>query len=290
MISFSASVFGLEKMQFGAHVPISGGLYNGFINGQKLGCDAIQIFVKNPNQWAGKLPSDTDIQKFRQAQQNSSIQEVIVHDIHLTNLAGPKAETLEKSRQTFALQVDLLQQMGLTYLVTHLGSHLGTGEEEGLRVLNQSLNAILEQSQSVVILLETTAGQGRNLGYRFEHLQQMIEQSSQPDRLGVCFDTCHVFAAGYDLRTDDDYYRTIDTFDQIVGLDKLKAFHLNDAKSEFGSRVDRHDHIGQGNIGPRAFELLVNDPRFETIPMIIETPESKEMHGPNLQALRQMRR
>ena len=117
----------------------------------------------------------------------------------------------------------------------------------------------------------------------------MIEQSSQPDRLGVCFDTCHVFAAGYDLRTDDDYYQTIDTFDQIVGLDKLKAFHLNDAKSEFGSRVDRHDHIGQGNIGPRAFKLLVNDPRFETIPMIIETPESKEMHGPNLQALRQMR-
>ena len=266
-------------MRLGAHVPISGGLYKGLSNGQKLGCDAIQIFVKNPNQWVGKLPTDIDIQKFRQVQQDSPIQEVIVHDIHLTNLAGPKAETLDKSRQTFAWQVNLLQQMGLTYLVTHLGSHLGTGEEEGLRVLNQSLNAILEQSQSVVILLETTAGQGRNLGYRFEHLRQMIEQSSQPDRLGVCFDTCHVFAAGYDLRTDDDYYRTIDTFDQIVGLDKLKAFHLNDAKSEFGSRGDRHDHIGQGNIGPRAFELLVNDPRFQTIPCLLYTSPSPRDRG-----------
>merc|ERR1712000_369864 len=125
------SGLGLEKMRLGAHVPISGGLYKGFSNGQKLGCDAIQIFVKNPNQWVGKLPTDIDIQKFRQVQQDSPIQEVIVHDIHLTNLAGPKAETLEKSRQTFALQVNLLQQMGITYLVTHLGSHLGTGEEEG---------------------------------------------------------------------------------------------------------------------------------------------------------------
>ena len=273
----------------GAHVSVAGGLHKAFSHGHKLGCDAIQIFVTNPNRWSGSALSSKQVESFRKTHKQSNIQQVIVHDIHLTNLASPKAETLDKSTQAFAWQLDLVEQLGLEYFVTHLGSHLGAGEPEGLRVLSRSLNQILDQSQSATILLETTAGQGRNLGYRFEHLQQIISQSNQPDRLGVCFDTCHVFAAGYDLRTEEDYYRTFNQFDQIVGLGQIKAFHLNDAKSGFGSRVDRHDHIGQGNIGSTPFELLVNDPRFQGRPMIIETPEMNKMHDWNLKTLRQLR-
>ncbi|MBR56201.1 deoxyribonuclease IV [Candidatus Poribacteria bacterium] len=273
----------------GAHVSVAGGLHKAFSNGHKLGCDAIQIFVTNPNRWSGSALSSEQVESFRKTHKQTNIQQVIVHDIHLTNLASPKAETQDKSIQAFAWQLGLVEQLGLEYFVTHLGSHLGAGEPEGLGVLSQSLNHILDESRSVTVLLETTAGQGRNLGYRFEHLQQIISQSSQPDRLGVCFDTCHVFAAGYDLRTEEDYYRTFNQFDQIVGLSQIKAFHLNDAKSGFGSRVDRHDHIGQGNIGLTAFELLVNDPRFQGRPMIIETPEMNKMHDRNLKTLRQLR-
>lgn len=273
----------------GAHVSVAGGLHKAFSNGHKLGCDAIQIFVTNPNRWSGSALSSEQVESFRKTHKQTNIQQVIVHDIHLTNLASPKAETRDKSIQAFAWQLGLVEQLGLEYFVTHLGSHLGAGEPEGLGVLSQSLNQILDESRSATVLLETTAGQGRNLGYRFEHLQQIISQSSQPDRLGVCFDTCHVFAAGYDLRTEEDYYRTFNQFDQIVGLSQIKAFHLNDAKSGFGSRVDRHDHIGQGNIGLTAFELLVNDPRFQGRPMIIETPEMNKMHDRNLKTLRQLR-
>ena len=273
----------------GAHVSVAGGLHKAFSNGHKLGCDAIQIFVTNPNRWSGSALSSEQVESFRKTHKQTNIQQVIVHDIHLTNLASPKAETRDKSIQAFAWQLGLVEQLGLEYFVTHLGSHLGAGEPEGLGVLSQSLNQILDESRSATVLLETTAGQGRNLGYRFEHLQQIISQSSQPDRLGVCFDTCHVFAAGYDLRTEENYYRTFNQFDQIVGLGQIKAFHLNDAKSEFGSRVDRHDHIGQGNIGPIAFELLVNDPRFQGRPMVIETPEMNKMHDQNLKTLRQLR-
>ncbi|MEE2911881.1 MAG: deoxyribonuclease IV [Candidatus Poribacteria bacterium] len=273
----------------GAHVSVAGGLHKAFSNGHKLGCDAIQIFVTNPNRWSGSALSSEQVESFRKIHKQTNIQQVIVHDIHLTNLASPKAETRDKSIQAFAWQLGLVEQLGLEYFVTHLGSHLGAGEPEGLGVLSQSLNQILDESRSATVLLETTAGQGRNLGYRFEHLQQIISQSSQPDRLGVCFDTCHVFAAGYDLRTEEDYYRTFNQFDQIVGLSQIKAFHLNDAKSGFGSRVDRHDHIGQGNIGLTAFELLVNDPRFQGRPMIIETPEMNKMHDRNLKTLRQLR-
>ena len=273
----------------GAHVSVAGGLHKAFSNGHKLGCDAIQIFVTNPNRWSGSALSSEQVESFRKTHKQTNIQQVIVHDIHLTNLASPKAETQDKSIQAFAWQLGLVEQLGLEYFVTHLGSHLGAGEPEGLGVLSQSLNQILDESRSATVLLETTAGQGRNLGYRFEHLQQIISQSSQPDRLGVCFDTCHVFAAGYDLRTEEDYYRTFNQFDQIVGLSQIKAFHLNDAKSGFGSRVDRHDHIGQGNIGLTAFELLVNDPRFQGRPMIIETPEMNKMHDRNLKTLRQLR-
>jgi deoxyribonuclease-4 len=275
-------------MILGAHVSTAGGLHNAIDNGEELGCDAIQIFLKNPNRWVGKELTDTGIDTFKQAWESSSIQCVIIHDIHLSNLASPKPDVLAKSREQFYSHLHLADLLGIPYIVTHLGAHLETGESEGLSVLSDSLNQLFERTEGgrVSVLLETTAGQGTNLGYCFEHLREIIDMSAFPDRLGVCFDTCHVFAAGYDLRTEDTYHQTFNQFDQVVGLERLLVFHLNDAKSEYNSRVDRHDHIGEGNIGSTPFRLLVNDSRFAATPMIIETPKMKEMHATNLAVLR----
>lgn len=276
-------------MVLGAHVSAAGGLHNSIRNGEKLECEAIQIFLKSPNRWVSKKHSDSDIERFREAWAASDIvREMLVHDIHLTNLASPKQDVLRNSREQFREQMELADACGLRYIVTHLGAHLDAGESEGLRSLSNSLNALFEQTAggSVIVLLETTAGQGTNLGYCFEHLREIIDDSKYPERLGVCFDTCHVFAAGYDLRTTDAYHRTFDRFDKIVGLDRLLAFHLNDAKSQYGSRVDRHEHIGEGNIGITPFQLLANDPRFGNVPMIIETPKMETMHATNLAVLR----
>ena len=275
-------------MMLGAHVSTAGGIHNAISNGTDLGCDSIQIFLKNPNQWAGKSPSESDIDQFIERWRESPIQEILIHDIHLTNLASPKKDVLENSREQFNVQMQIAARLNIRYIVTHLGAHLDSGESEGLQVLSDSLNLALEKATGgdVVILLETTAGQGTNLGYCFEHLRQIIDMSKNPERIGVCFDTCHVFAAGYNLCSEADYDETFDRFDQIIGLDRLVAFHLNDAKSAYNSRVDRHDHIGEGNLGIPPFQRLVNDPRFEHIPAIIETPKMKEMHATNLAVLR----
>ena len=275
-------------MILGAHVSAAGGLHNAIHNGEELACEAIQIFLKNPNRWVGKEPTEADIDQFRESWRVSSIREVLVHDIHLTNLASPKTDVLANSRKQFRSQMQLADLCGIPYIVTHMGAHLGSGEAGGLQVLGSSLDLLFEQTAGgeVIILLETTAGQGTNLGHRFEHLHQIIDESKYPERLGVCLDTCHVFAAGYDLRTEDDYHQMLDQFDQIVGLDRLLAFHLNDAKSGYNSRVDRHEHIGEGNIGMTPFQLIVNDSRFENVPMVIETPKMEEMHASNLAVLR----
>ena len=277
-------------MMLGAHVSTAGGLHNAISNGIDLGCDAIQIFLKNPNQWAGKSPTETDIDLFIERRLESPIQEILIHDIHLTNLASPKKDVLENSREQFILQMQLAARLNIRYIVTHLGAHLGSGETEGLQVLSDSLNLAMEQvtDGDVEILLETTAGQGTNLGYCFEHLRQIIDMSKYPDRMGVCFDTCHVYAAGYNLCTEADYNQTFERFDQIIGLERLIAFHLNDAKSAFNSRVDRHDHIGEGNLGIPPFQRLVHDSRFENVPAIIETPKMKVMHATNLAVLREL--
>ncbi len=275
-------------MILGAHVSTAGGLHNGIRNGEDLGCDAIQIFVKNPNRWVGKEPTGDEIDLFRQRWEASPIREVMVHDIHLTNLASPKPDVLDNSRRQFRSQMELADLLGLPYIVTHMGAPLEMGEAYGLEVLSQSLDQLFEQTEGgrVTVLLETTAGQGTNLGYCFEHLGQIIDTSKYPERLGVCFDTCHVFAAGYDLRTEEGYHQTLEQFDRVIGLERLLAFHLNDAKSAYNSRVDRHEHIGVGNLGIPPFRWLVNDSRFENTPMIIETPEMEKMHATNLAVLR----
>ena len=233
-------------MVLGAHVSTSGGIHNAIKNGDELQCDAIQIFLSNPNRWESKPPTIEVLEKFRNAWTGSPIQDVIVHDIHLSNLVSPKKDVLEKSRNQFKKQMELAQQLDIRHLVTHLGAHLGEGEELGLKKLCESFDLLFEttDAEEVIILLETTAGQGTNLGYTFEHLRDVIGMSKYPDRFGVCLDTCHVFAAGYDIRTEANCDSTFDKFEETIGLDRLKAFHINDAKSEYQSRVDRHEHIG----------------------------------------------
>ena len=279
-------------MILGAHVSTAGGLHNAIKNGTDLACDTIQIFLRNPNQWKPRKPPTSEIvEKFIKAWSEVELGEVLVHDIHLSNLASPKPEVLEKSRQAFREQMEFAQVLGIRYLVTHLGAHLGEGETVGLKQLSDSFDFLFENAEApdVMPLLETTAGQGTNLGYCFEHLRDIISMSKYPDRFGVCLDTCHVFAAGYDMRTEADCAATFKQFDNVIGLERLKAFHLNDAKSEYRSRVDRHEHIGKGNIGETAFAYILNDSRFAEIPLIIETPEMKTMHKVNLSTLRTLK-
>lgn len=275
-------------MILGAHVSTAGGIHNAIKNGTDLDCEAIQIFLRNPNQWKGKSPTPEIIEKFRTAWAAAALSDIIVHDIHLSNLASPKPDVLEKSSQAFREQMELAQVLGLRCIVTHLGAHLGEGEAFGLKRLTESFDRLFEiaEAPDVIVLLETTAGQGTNLGYCFEHIRDVMGMSKYPDRFGVCFDTCHVFAAGYDMRTETDCAMIFSEFDDSVGLNRLKAFHLNDAKSTYQSRVDRHEHIGKGNIGATAFAYILNDPRFAEIPLIIETPEMKTMHAVNLSTLR----
>ena len=278
------------NMLLGAHVSTAGGLYKSIENGEKLECEAIQIFVKNPNRWVGKEPTEDDTNRFKASWQASAIQSVLIHDIHLTNLTSPKPDVLESSRAQVRSQLQLADVLGIPYFVTHMGAHLNAGEDEGLRLLSESLNLLFEQTAGgeVMVLLETTAGQGSNLGYTFEHLRQTIDSSKCPERLGVCLDTCHVFVAGYDIRTEEMYHETFDEFDRVIGLDRLRAFHLNDAKAKYCSRVDRHEHIGEGNLGELPFKLLLNDARFADVPMVIETPKMEEMHAANLAVLRNL--
>ena len=278
-------------MILGAHVSTAGGIHNAIKNGTDLDCEAIQIFLRNPNQWKGKSPTPEIIEKFGTAWTAAALSDIIVHDIHLSNLASPKPDVLEKSNQAFREQMELAQVLGLRYIVTHLGAHLGEGEAFGLKRLTESFDRLFETAAApeVIVLLETTAGQGTNLGYCFEHIRDVMGMSKYPDRFGVCFDTCHVFAAGYDMRTETDCATTFSQFDDSVGLNRLKAFHLNDAKSTYQSRVDRHEHIGKGNIGATAFAYILNDPRFAEIPLIIETPEMKTMHEVNLSTLRKLK-
>ena len=268
----------------------AGGLYKSIENGEKLDCEAIQIFVKSPNRWVSKEPTEDDTNRFKESWKASAIQSILIHDIHLTNLTSPKPDVLKSSRDQVRSQLQLADVLGIPYFVTHMGAHLDAGEDEGLRLLSESLNLMFEQTAGgeVMVLLETTAGQGSNMGYTFEHLRRTIDSSKYPERLGVCLDTCHVFVAGYDIRTEDAYHETFDEFDRVIGLDRLRAFHLNDAKAEYQSRKDRHEHIGEGNLGELPFRLLLNDSRFADVPMVIETPKMEEMHATNLSVLRSL--
>jgi deoxyribonuclease-4 len=265
--------------RLGAHMSIAGSYDQAFYRGQQVGCEAIQVFTKQPNRWAAKAITPEEAAAFLKAQEETGITPVIAHDAYLINLASPEDELWEKSVDAFQIEIERASTLGIPYLVTHAGAHKGSGEEAGLQRIVEALDLVCERTPQaqVMILLETTAGQGGYLCYRFEHIAWLIANARRPERLGVCFDTCHVFAAGYDLRTPESYADTMRRFDETIGLERLKAFHLNDCLKGLGSRVDRHAHIGQGQLGLEAFRSLVNDPRFQDHPMVLETQKGPEM-------------
>jgi deoxyribonuclease-4 len=264
--------------RLGAHMSIAGGVDQALYRGQEVGCQAVQIFTKQPNRWAARPFSAEEIARFQEARRATGIAPVFAHDAYLINLASPEEALWEQSVQAFQVEVERAQALELPYLVTHAGAHRGAGVEEGLRRIVEALDHVGERTTGeVMVLLETTAGQGGYLCYRFEHIAWIIAHARCPERLGVCFDTCHVFAAGYELRTRQGYEETFHQLEAIVGLERVKAFHLNDSLKGLGSRVDRHTHIGQGQLGLEPFRFLLNDPRFRDHPMVLETPKGPEM-------------
>ena len=277
-------------MILGAHVSTAGGVDKSPGNGLELGCQTIQIFTRNQRQWKAKPLTDSEVEGFRRELSRCGIGSTAAHASYLLNLGSPEPTVLARSREAFSQELERCRRLGLDFLVVHPGAHLGSGESAGLRAVAASLNRALEQDREACtrILLETTAGQGSSLGYRFEHLAEILSLVQAPERVGVCVDTCHIFAAGYDLRDASAYHRTLDQLDRILGLSQVKAFHLNDSKRELGSRVDRHEHIGEGLIGAEGFKLLVNDRRFAGTPMILETPGGEAHYGKNLSRLRQL--
>jgi len=248
------------------------------------------LFVKNSSRWEAPPLTPEAVAAFRRAWQDSGIQRVVAHDSYLINLASPESPLREKSIQAFIGEMERCAALGIPRLVTHLGAHRGAGEAAGLATLTASLNEIHRRRPdlSVRILLETTAGQGSSLGYRFEHLATVLAGLEAPERVGVCFDTCHVFAAGYDLRTPEAYAATLAAFARIVGEEKLELFHVNDSQRELGSRVDRHARIGQGMLGDAAFRCLLRDERYADRALILETP-GLENHAADLARLKRLR-
>ncbi len=257
---------------------IAGGVFNAFLHGKSVGCNTIQIFVKSNNQWRAKPLSDEEVEKYHQLQKETGIHPVVAHDSYLINAASQDKALFAKSREALKIEVERCQTLKIPYLVMHPGSHVGAGEKVGLATIARALNEIFDElgDQGTKIALETTAGQGSNLGYRFEQLADIMGQVKASGRLAVCMDTCHVFAAGYDIRTADGYKNVIAEFDRIVGLQHLAAIHFNDSKKGLGSRVDRHEHIGKGEVGQEAFGFFLNDARLGKVPKILETPKGPD--------------
>ncbi len=278
--------------KLGAHMSISGGVDTAFARAVEVGCETMQIFTKNSNQWRARKFKEGEVEKYHQQQEETDIAPVIAHDSYLINLATPKDDLWRKSKDAYAEELRRCEVLKIPYLVMHPGSHTGSGEEAGLTRISAALNEIHTATPDyrVLTLLEITAGQGSNLGYSFEQLAEIITRVEEKDRVAICFDTCHAFAAGYEINTEAGYAETWQRFDDILGLERLKAIHLNDAKKGLGSRVDRHEHIGKGKLGLEAFRMLVNDARFQNVPMVLETPKSKDMHEDkeNLAVLREL--
>jgi len=262
----------------GAHTSTQGGVSAAITLAEKLNFTAIQIFTKNNNQWKGKVLTQNDADEFKQKLSRSSIKVVVSHDSYLINLCSSKPELLEKSREAFVDELERCEMLGIPYLNFHPGAHGGMGEEEGIKLIAESLNLAHEKTKNFKVksMLEATAGQGTAIGYTFEHLKKIIDLVDEKERMCVCIDTAHIFAAGYDIKDKKNYNKVIKEFDDIIGLDLLKCFHMNDSKKSLASRVDRHDHIGKGFIGLEGFTNIMNDKRLLHIPKILETPKGKE--------------
>ena len=279
---------------FGAHTSIAGGLSNAIVAAVEIGCSTVQLFTKNASQWNGKPLSASEIEVFRERLAASGLRFPTAHDSYLINLASPDGTLYRKSIEAFSDELARAEMLGLSYLVTHPGAHTGSGEEAGIARVVAAIDEVHQRTVGfgVKILLENTAGQGTTLGWRFEHLATILAGVKDRSRLGVCFDTCHAFAAGYPLATKGDYAATFAEFDRTIGLSNLKLLHMNGSVTPIGSRVDRHAALGRGEIGLGSFRRLVRDSRFRDLPMIIETPKEDDVGNPmdpvNLQILRQL--
>ncbi len=275
----------------GAHESIAGGLHKAFDRAESVGCRTLQLFTKNSNQWSGRPLTDEDIANYKTAASKSTIRPVIAHDSYLINLCASDPGLRKRSLEAYIDELERCGKLGIRYLNFHPGAHTGQGEREGLRLIIEALNEAHARTPSLDVLsvAETTAGQGTSLGYRFEHLQRIIGGVTQPERMAVCIDTCHIFAAGYDLRTQTGYEETMHRFAEIIGFGKLAVIHLNDSKKGLGSRVDRHEHIGFGAIGKNGFRFLMNDGRLDHIPKILETPKGLDLKEDRLNLLRLQR-
>jgi len=271
----------------GGHVSAAGGVHRAVERGEQDGFTAIQIFTRNPNQWDSPALKDEVVSAYREALEASGIRYVVSHDAYLINLATPDDELREKSIVAVLDEIDRAEALGIRDVVTHLGAHMGTGDDEGIRRLAESLNIVAERrpDSNVRMALETTAGQGSTIGYRFEHIAEVMAQVDAPERLTTCFDTCHVHVAGYDIVSEDGFGETWRQFDEIVGIERLCCLHVNDAKRDRGSRVDRHEHIGEGTLGDEAFRNIMRSEALSTIPRIVETPKAETHHRMNVARL-----
>ncbi|MGA1822806.1 MAG: deoxyribonuclease IV [Thermoplasmatota archaeon] len=281
----------------GAHVSVAGGIGNSIERAEDIGCESFQIFTKNQRQWRAPPLDQKEISAFRKDLEISGMGPLISHDSYLINLAAPDPGVFRRSVDALSDEITRAEAVGADFLVVHPGSHLGEGIRNGIGRIAEAIDIAWSghedppiPGKGTMILLETTAGQGTSVGFEFSHLTDIIELTSIPDRLGICFDTCHAFAAGYNISSAEGYEKVMDDLLAVAGRDRIRAFHLNDSKKGAGSRVDRHENIGEGMIGIGAFELLVNDRRFESIPMILETPGGDEMYRKNIELLKSLRK
>jgi len=282
----------MKTLLLGAHCSTEGGLHTAFDRAEKIQATAIQIFTQNARQWHASTIEPYQIEIYKLRKLKSKVKIIISHDSYLINLCAKDNNVHKKSEIAFKNEIIRCNLLDIRLLVFHPGSHLGQGEEYGLKKIADTLNKLHQETKNcnVISVVETTSGQGTNLGYKFEHINQIIEMVENKSRIGVCIDSCHIFSAGYDIRDEKKYSMTIKLFDEIIGLKYLKVIHLNDSKSDFGSRVDRHEHIGKGKIGVKPFSYFMNDKRFINIPKIIETPKGKDLKEDivNLKLLRKL--
>lgn len=273
--------------KIGAHMPTSKGFGNAVRQAKEIGCSCVQVFTTTPMMWRGKKITDEMVADLDAAKADTGIDTLLSHAIYLINLASPDPVLLEKSRTAYKEELERCARLGIPYAVVHVGKHMECGEEKGVQQLAQSIEWLLgETPPEASIAMETDAGQGSCIGHRFEHLAKVLEHNKGNSRLQVCLDTCHVFVAGYDIRTPELFGGVLDQFGAALGLDRLKAIHANDTKKKLASRVDRHDHIGDGEIGLEAFRYLVNTPRLAEVPIYIETPDMETMHAENVRRLK----
>lgn len=281
-----------QDLPLGSHLSIAGGLPLVFDRAERVGCRVLQIFVKNNNRWKGRVLTDEEASAFRERWKAAKVRDIVAHSCYLINLAATDKAIWQRSIEALVDELTRCERLGLSFLVLHPGAHRGAGEGPAIRQIARALDRVHDRVGEcrVRIALETTAGQGTSIGHRFEHLRDVIGACRRSERVFVCLDTCHVFAAGYDIRDQESYRKTMDEFDSVVGLNRLRIFHLNDSKKDLGSRVDRHEHIGKGHIGKDGFRWLLNDSRLAGLPKVLETPKGKEMKEDirNLRLLRSL--